>query len=150
MADGLIYPQDFSLESCKIVTSQGNPFEFRFMALEINYFEDMFNNSISGNMLINDSNGFLNLLGFNGNEYLIFTFGKPGSEDKINKVFRIFKVSHRQMVKDQNENYLLHFTSEETILSEQYKVSNALVKKMLKFYYLEGFEIRSRLRLLPY
>jgi hypothetical protein len=31
--DGLIYPQDFSLESCKIVTSLGQPFEFRYMAL---------------------------------------------------------------------------------------------------------------------
>jgi hypothetical protein len=80
-------------------------------------------------MLLNDSNGFLSLLGFNGNEYLIFTFSKPGLEDKIKKVFRIFKVSHRQMTKDQNENYILHFTSEETVLSEQYKVCKSYPNK---------------------
>jgi len=129
MADGLVFPQDFTLESCKIITSQGNPFEFRFMMIELNYFEDLYNNTISGNMFINDSSGFLSLLGFNGNEFLSIKFGKPGSDDKIDRVFRIFKVSDRRMVKDGNENYILHFTSEETILSEQYKVSKSYQNK---------------------
>jgi hypothetical protein len=129
MADGLVFPQDFTLESCKIITSQGNPFEFRFMMIELNYFEDLYNNTISGNMFINDSSGFLSLLGFNGNEFLSLKFGKPGSDDKINRVFRIFKVSDRRITKDTNENYILHFTSEETLLSEQYKISKSYPNK---------------------
>lgn len=129
MAEGLIFAQDFSLESCKIITSQGVPFEFRFMVAELNLFEDLYNNTISGNMLISDSSGFLSLLGFNGNEYFDLRFGKPGSEEKIDRVFRIFKVSNRVLVKESNENYILHFTSEETLLSEQYKVCKSYPNK---------------------
>ena len=129
MSEGLIYVQDFTLDSCKIVTSQGQPFEFRFMVIELNYFEDLYNNAITGNLLINDSNGFLSLLGFNGNDYLMLTFGKPGSDEKINKVFRIFKVSNRTLVKETNENYILHFISEEALISEQYKVSKSYKNK---------------------
>ena len=123
--DGIIYVQDFVLESCKIVTGQANPFDFRYMVVELNYFEDIYNSFISGNMVINDTNNFLNGLGFNGNEHLILKFTKPGFEQKIEKVFRIFKVSNRTLVKDQNESYILHFCSEELLLSEQYKISKS-------------------------
>lgn len=123
--DGLIYVQDFVLESCKIVTGQANPFDFRYMVVEINYFEDIYNACITGNMVINDTNNFLNGLGFNGTEYLLLTFSKPGMPTKVEKTFRIFKVSNRTLVKDQNENYVLHFCSEELMLSEQYRVSKS-------------------------
>lgn len=123
--DGIIYVQDFVLESCKIVTGQAKPMDFRYMMVELNYYEDIYNSYISGNMVVNDTNNFLNLLGFNGTEHLILSFGKPGMKDKIEKVFRIFKVSNRALVKDQNENYILHFCSEELLLSEQYKISKS-------------------------
>lgn len=126
---GLSYPLDFSLESCVIVTALGQPTDFSKMVVEINYFEDIYGPSISGNLILNDSNGFLNMMGFSGNEYLVLSFGKPGLSQNINKVFRIYSVSNRGMVKDQNENYILNFCSEETALSEQYKVSKSYRNK---------------------
>ena len=126
---GLAYALDFVLESCVIVTALGQPTDFSKMVVEINYFEDIYGPSISGNLILNDSNGFLNLLGFSGNDYLILSFGKPGLSEKINKVFRVYSVSNRGMVKDQNENYILNFCSEETALSEQYKVSKSYKNK---------------------
>ena len=129
--DGLIFAQDFTLESCKIVSSLAKPYDFKYMVVEINYFEDIFNTYISGNMVVNDTNDFLNNLGFNGNEYLLLTFSKPGLPEKIEKTFRIFKVSERTLVKDQNENYVLHFCSEELILSEQYKISKSYRNKKI-------------------
>lgn len=129
---GLAYPQDFKLESCIITTSLGQPTDFSKMVVEINYFEDLYNNSISGNLILNDSSGFINMLGFSGNDYLSLTFGKPGLDNhKVNKVFRIYSVSNRSMTKDQNENYVLNFCSEENILSEQYKVSKSYKNKKI-------------------
>jgi hypothetical protein len=123
---GLQYPQDFVLDSCVIVTALGQPTEFSKMVVEINYFEDIYSSTITGNLIINDSSGFLNLLGFSGNDYLVLSFGKPGLDTrKISKVFRIYSVSNRTLVKDQNENYVLNFCSEETMLSEQYKISKS-------------------------
>jgi hypothetical protein len=68
----------------------------------------------------------LNILNFTGNDYLFLSFRKPGDDYyRISKTFRIFSVSHRQLAKDQNENYILNFCSEENILSEQYKISKS-------------------------
>lgn len=129
---GLAYPQDFVLESCVITTALGQPMEFRNMVVELNYFEDLFGNAISGNLILNDSSGMLNVMGFCGNEYLILAFGKPGLDtNKISKTFRIFGVSNRSLVKDQNENYILNFCSEENVLSEQYKISKSYPNKKI-------------------
>ena len=126
MADGLFHPQDFSIESCIIVTSLNQPFDFSKMVVEINYFEDLYGNSISGTLVLNDSSGMLNILNFTGNDYLFLSFRKPGDDYyRISKTFRIFSVSHRQLAKEQNENYILNFCSEENILSEQYKISKS-------------------------
>ena len=130
--NSLFFTQDFKLESCKIVTALNQPFEFSNMVLELNYFEDIFNNVITGNLVLNDSSSMLNILGFSGHDYLILTFSKPGDEsNKTEKVFRIFGVSDRQMTRDQNENYILNFCSEELVLSEQYKVSKSYPNKKI-------------------
>ena len=132
MADTQLYPQDYSLDSCKIITSSGKPYEFRHITMEFNYYEDLYGNFITGDITINDSVGYLSALGFNGHEHIIFAFSKPAQPNsKIEKTFRIYKVSNRHMVKDQNETYTLHFCSEEAILSEQYKVSKSYPNKKI-------------------
>jgi hypothetical protein len=126
MADNnLLYAQDYSIDSCKVVTSLGQPYELKFVLLYLTYFEDLYSNFITGQLTINDSVGLLSQLAFNGHDYLIFSFSKPGYEYKVEKTFRIFKVSDRELVNNQNETFKLHFCSEEAILSEQYKVSKS-------------------------
>ena len=127
---GISYPQDFVIDSCVIVTALGQPYDFKNMVAEINYYEDIYSGAITGNLLLNDSNSFLNRLGFSGNDYLILSFGKPGLDTrKISKVFRVYSVAGRTITKDQNENYILNFCSEELVLSEQYKVSKSYKNK---------------------
>jgi hypothetical protein len=123
------YSQDLTLDSCKITTSKGLTYEFRFAMLEFNYYEDLYSNFITGDILINDSGGFLDTWGLNGNEYLTLSFSKPNYDAKIEKTFRIFKVSNRMLTKDQNENYRLNFCSEEAVLSEQYRISKSYKNK---------------------
>lgn len=126
MADNRqLYPQDYSLDSCKIITALGQPYEFKPVLLSFSYYEDIYSNFITGNLAINDSVGFLSVLSFSGNDYLILAFSKPGTDEKIEKTFRIYKVSDRYLTKDQNENYTLHFCSEEALISEQYRVSKS-------------------------
>jgi len=124
-ATELLFPQDFSLDSCKIVTALGQPYEFRAMLLILEYFEDLYSNFITGSITINDSVGYISKLAFSGHDYLILGYSKPGSDIKIEKTFRAYKVSNRHIVNNQNETYTIHFCSEEAILSEQYKVSKS-------------------------
>lgn len=115
--------QDVVIKSCKIISSTGTAFEFKLMLLELNYFEDIFTNFCSGNIIINDSQNFLNKLSLTGNEYLYLTIDRPGLNQPLERVFRVFKVSDKKWNSDNNETYILHFISEEAVLSEQYKVS---------------------------
>lgn len=127
----MLHPQDLTLESCKITTSIGLTYEFRFAILEFNYYEDIYSNFITGDILVNDSAGFLDIWGFNGNEYLTLSFSKPDYDTKIEKTFRVYKISDRMLTKDQNENYRLNFCSEESVLSEQYRISKSYRNKKI-------------------
>ena len=128
-ANGLIGSQDFTLDACLIVGNSGQPYEFKYMVVELNYFEDLYSNSVTGNMLISDSSQFIEKLEFNGNEVLILKFTKPGLEFPIEKSFRIFSVSNRTLTNTTNENYKLNFCSEELYLSENILVSKSYKNK---------------------
>lgn len=122
---GLLHSQDFKLKECLIITALGNFVDFTPIVLEIQLFEDIYNPVLTGSLMITDSVGFLNILGFNGNEFLKLTFTKPSLDTDMTKIFRIYKVSDRKLVKDQNEGYVLNFCSEELFLSEQIKLSKS-------------------------
>ena len=52
MANGLLHSQDIDFKSCKIVTSAGNPLELKDLVVEFNYYEDIFGNCCSGNLIL--------------------------------------------------------------------------------------------------
>ena len=58
MSDGLFHSQDVDLKSCKIVTSAGKPLELKDIVVELNYFEDIFNNGISGRLTTSSFQNF--------------------------------------------------------------------------------------------
>jgi len=136
MADGVLHAQDVGLQSCKIVGVSGQPIEFKNIIVEFNYFEDIFNNGISGSLVVNDSMNYIQVLQLQGQEVLILSLDKPGLDKPIEKIFRIYKISARTQTKNSNENYIVHFCSEEFMLNEQYKLSksytNAKISDIVK------------------
>ena len=75
-----------------IVGAGGQPFELKDIIVEFNYFEDIFNNGISGNILVNDSMNYIQILQLQGQEVLILSLDKPGLGKPIEKNFRIYKI----------------------------------------------------------
>ena len=128
-----ILSQNYSLDKCVIVTSLGQPIDFTNLFQEFNYYEDIFGAFVSGDITINDSLGLLSQMGFNGHEYLMLEFSQPNLAEcqSLSRSFRIYKVSNRQLTRDQNETYTLHFCSEETVLSEQYRISKSYKSKLV-------------------
>ena len=116
--------QDFSF-SCRLITSSGEPFEFKYMVLEMALFEDIFSNFISGYLVVNDSQNFINKLEIVTGAFLIINLDKPGLDEPVDKTFKIYKISNRTLQNETNESYMLHFVSEECLLSEQYKISKS-------------------------
>lgn len=121
----LKYPTDYKLEVLTLSAPgfSGDLDLIPYM-LEISYFEDMFNNTISGTVVISDAVGILNFASVSGTEYLHLRFRK--SDDlpvTIDRVFRVYSISDRKFdPSNNNEMYKIEFCSEEYILSEQYRV----------------------------
>jgi hypothetical protein len=85
-----------------------------------------------GNIVIVDSRGLTDTLALDGSENLIVDIRKnktDGSESSFTfkKVFRIFRQSNRKNLNQNSEAYVLHFISEEYILSEQLRVNQSYV-----------------------
>ena len=122
---------DVVIRTCRVVASSGAVLEFKHMMLEFNYYEDIFSNQVSGTILINDSVNYLNLLQFDGNERMIISFDNPSKDTPLERSFRLYKVSNRKKTNDRNENYFLHFCSEELLISEQNRISKSYKNKEL-------------------
>jgi hypothetical protein len=125
MSDGSFHTQDVLIQSCKIVGEDGSPIDVKDLVVEFNYFEDIFSNFVSGALIINDSVGIIQMFKFQGHEMLILSIDKPGLNKPLEKNLRIYTHSNRTQTKTSNENFVLHFCSEEAILNEQYKVSKS-------------------------
>ena len=82
---------------------------------ELNIFDSMLNQTMSGNILIRDAIGLSEQLVFDGSEVLIVKIGKDEDELMIKKSFRIYKQSNRVAVNQTSEIYVLHFVSDEYI-----------------------------------
>lgn len=129
MNDYLINAQEFTLEYVRIVSALAQPIDLKEILMEFNYYEDLFKNTVTGNIVINDSNNLISRLFLNGNEYLLVKFNKPTYDSPIERSFRIFSIGKRINTTHTNESYIINFCSEELILSEQYRVSKSYRNK---------------------
>jgi hypothetical protein len=128
--DGLYSQYDFSLTELKLINALGVNIDVDFIFQEINLYEDLFSNVISGDVTLMDSNDLMNRLRMHGNEFISLSFSTPGMR-KYQKVFRIYKVSEYSLRGTSNATFKLHFCSEEFILNQQYYISKSFKEKRL-------------------
>lgn len=125
----LQYPTDYKLEALTLIAPGLGREQLDLMPymVELNYFEDLFNNTISGNIVVNDAVGILNFSELSGNEYIHLKLKK--SDDipyALDRVFRIYTISDRRFdTANNNEVYKFEFCSDEYLLSEQYRISKS-------------------------
>lgn len=115
---------DLQLDRCDIVSPVGSV-NIKNIVVELNYYEDIFSNCISGNLLINDSSSYHNQYSWCGNEYLILSFNRPDSDNPIRRIFRIYSISNKRLTSNNNENYVLNFCSEELFLNQGIRISKS-------------------------
>lgn len=126
---------DVKIIKCSIYsTSVNDPVDISNILHEINYFEDIFSNCITGNILISDSLGLHDKYSWSGEEFLMLEFAKPRGEDvsdSIKKLFKIYSTSRRSKVNDTNENYIINFCSDELLLSQKNRISRTYYNKRI-------------------
>ena len=124
---GIRYSRDYNLIALNLLSSDFIPIELKPSMVEVSYFEDIFSDTVSGQIVVTDALGIIEKLGIHGNEYIRMVFGKDDNPDLvIDKLFRLYKISARQRMQGLDvEGYIMHFCSDELILSEQYKISKS-------------------------
>lgn len=121
--EAIQYGTDYRLVAATIITGSGRVTDIRLIFDELNIYEDLLSPVITGNIVLHDSNDLINKLPITGFEYLSLEFEKPSSSQKYSRIFRIYKLTDRQRVNAQNESFILHFCSEESVLNESCRVS---------------------------
>ncbi len=120
---GLVLATDFQLSECRLFAASGQSVDLFGGLVEMNVFEDLFSSTMTGNILVGDTNNLINMLPITGFEYLVLGFRKSSDDASFSKVFRVYKVESRKKENLQTEVYLINFCSEEVIVDRSTLVS---------------------------
>lgn len=114
-----------------LISASNNKVDISGMIAEISIYEDIFSNSLSGYILVEDSNDLLSTMPMTGEEYLDLEVKTPSLDRKISKIFYIYKLQHRTS-KKRVQTYMLNFCSQELIFSTNTKISKSFDGKISK------------------
>lgn len=128
---------DYNLSKLNLISTSKGTINLKQYLVELNYFEDIYNNTVSGKIVLSESVGVILMSSLKGSELIEMEFTKGTGGKAISvaggaKYFNIFSVSERSFDPSTNfENYTINFCSEDLMLSERYRISKSYPKPML-------------------
>lgn len=141
---GLQAAGSLDIEALVILSASGIHLDVRDYLIELNIYEDLFASSLYGTIQLSDSRNLLKELPIIGNETLIIKAKTPSFTSSINKQFRIYSITDRMVVRDQNTQiYTLHFCSQEAIkdsITPLYRSFKGSISDIVKNIYKEYLE----------
>jgi len=123
---------DFKLEKAEIITSSGMVIDLSASIIHITIFEDTTKNSLSGDILLQDSFAITSVAPIIGQEYLKLKISTPSLKDEehiidfTENVFIVNSLESRVAVGNNVTAYLLNFTTSEIVSNQRTKVSRSL------------------------
>jgi len=128
MSIQLYQSTQYTIQELTLVTKIGD-YDVSGMFQELNIFDSIFMPCMTGSIVIQDAIGITSKMNFDGSEYIRINISKDVNDKatNINKTFRIYKQSDRENTNQTSETFILYFTSEERIYSEQQKVNQSFV-----------------------
>jgi hypothetical protein len=123
MALNLTNSLQFEINKLSIITKSGEEIDIRNIFEEMNLFDNIFMPYVYGKIAIVDALGLLSKILFDGSEVLKIEIGKTKEDIIFERNFRIFKISDRKLLTQNSEVYVLHFVTDEYILSLQKKIN---------------------------
>ena len=108
--------------------------DIKKMMIELNVFESIFNNALTGSLVITDAQNLIAKLELNGTERISFKLSTPGAlgdRDTIDASvetghpFYVYKITDRRQIAPGTNLYTLHFGSREFMRNLRTKVSQA-------------------------
>jgi hypothetical protein len=126
MANVITKAGDVQIEALEIISSSKKTIDIRAQLIELNLFEDLYTDVLSGSIMIQDSFNFILNLPMIGEEQLHIKIRTPSLSNKqsIDRTFAIYKISDK-FLKDRSLIYQIHFISIEAIADANKSVSRA-------------------------
>ena len=126
---------NYTMPNLVIVSNDGNAYEISEYMLELNIYEDIHKNAVTGTLVMLDPVNLIGKLPLQGTERLMFKLGTPGTSGTGSLVvdatettghpFYIYKLSDRSQVSEGVETYMLHFCSREMFRNLRTRESRA-------------------------
>jgi hypothetical protein len=139
---------EITIEQLTLVSNNGTVSLLDYLA-ELNIYEGIYNNVVSGDILISDSRNLIKEFSIVGEEYLIIKAVTPGLNNPIYKTFRITSVEDRMLVRDNNTQiYKLRFVSQEALIdsvSPLYNAFSGSIESIIARIYSDNLEITRNL-----
>ena len=114
----------FEIAEISLISSIGEPYDIKFITREVNIYEDIFSNTIKGDITIDDAQNLPQLYRLHGNEYIFIKFFTPYLYP-FEKMFRVYKISDKMLKSMSSFSFKIHFCSEEFVLNQQLRVSKS-------------------------
>ena len=105
-----IKQKEYNLIDLKI-KSKEREIDIRRSFIQLNVFEDIFSNAMTGNIVMEDGLNLVETLPIIGGEELTLKYKTGEGDDVFNKTFIIYKIENTELVKEKVKVYKIHFTS---------------------------------------
>ena len=124
----LNYAGEYAISELKLMSSSGNVVDLSMAYTALSLFEDIFSSSMSGLVVISDTNNILMNLPVTGQDYLSMKIVTPSLEkspiDYTQTVFAVNKIDTR-VDADGTQVFQLHFISPELLRNERVRISKS-------------------------
>jgi len=124
----LQYAGEFELNKLEIIASSGIGIPLLKSCLEINIYESIFSNSLTGNLTVADTNNLIQNMPFIGQEQLLLKISTPTLDTPIDfteNAFVIYNVSINTELSAGASVYVLEFCSPELLRNNRVRVSKS-------------------------
>ncbi len=123
------YAGEYELQELKLYSSTGNVIDLTTTTLEINLFEDITRTSMSGSVIVADTNNLVINTPIVGQEYISLKIKTPSLDgEEINytdRVFSVFKIGVRSDLSQTSEIFEIHLTTPEFMKNNRTRVSKS-------------------------
>ena len=124
----LQYAGEFELNELEIIASSGVTISLLKACLEINIYESIFSNSLTGNITIASTNDLVQNMPFIGQEQLLLKISTPSLDNPIDftkNAFMIYNVTVNAELSAGASVYVLEFCSMELLRNNRTRVSKS-------------------------
>jgi hypothetical protein len=132
--DTIEFAGDYNLNAIVLIAHDGTATDIKPMVLEMNIYEGIYNNAITGSIVVGDTQNLISTLPIQGTERLAFKLATPGANadahivdatEKTGHPFHIYKLTDKNQITPGTVSYILHFASREFMRNQRVKVSQS-------------------------